>query len=67
MTEVRIVWLVFHRHKENHDPVDQLHAFQRGDTHVEENSIQDGHRDELQIYRSIKTVIYAHAHKRSKK
>ncbi|KAH3878482.1 hypothetical protein DPMN_002378 [Dreissena polymorpha] len=45
--QVDVVRLIFHGHKKNHDAVDELHPLKRRDTHKQEHTVEDGHRDVL--------------------
>ena len=47
VTQVDVVGLIFHGHKKDHDAVDELHPLKRRDTHKQEHTVEDGHRDVL--------------------
>ena len=51
LAEIRIVWLILLGHKEKKEPVKELQSIQRVDPHVEEDTIEDRHRDLLQNWR----------------
>lgn len=45
MADVNGIRLVFHRHQHQQNAVEQLNAAQRGNAHVEEHTVEDGHRN----------------------
>ena len=48
LAEESVIRLVLGRHEHDQDPVEELEAFERADTHVEEHSEQHRHGDHSQ-------------------
>ncbi len=48
LSQVNVIGLVFGRHKYNAKSVEEMHFGKGGRAHVQEDAVEDGHRDEFE-------------------